>query len=225
MRIAALPVLGSVSIALAICGCTQQVDSLAKSRTLDVGDPKAKVLKVYGVPKQFFKIDAQTMAISVVTHSSNMRHTCLERQPMGEIWVWGYPSENSVTIRDGKVHKLSGPDADKRKGILPIHRAAIAGDIQKIEALLKTGADPNAKLKNGMTPLHCATLNGHSNIVDILVAQGADTNAVDQKGRVPADLAVPVIEGLQAKKLFPADTDFLSQEKSTEFMQASGLLD
>jgi len=56
------------------------------------------------------------------------------------------------------------------------HRAAVTGDIKKVEALLQEGTDPNA-MYNYLTVLSRASRNGHVNIVKKLLDNGADVNA------------------------------------------------
>ncbi len=56
-------------------------------------------------------------------------------------------------------------------------RAAKSGDIKKVEALLKEGADVNAVVTPGLSPLHEAIFNDASlDIVRLLLDKGADVN-------------------------------------------------
>jgi ankyrin repeat protein len=52
--------------------------------------------------------------------------------------------------------------------------AAEKGDIKKVKALIKAGADVNAKDKEGGTALMYAKNEGHGDIVKILKAAGAN---------------------------------------------------
>ena len=45
-------------------------------------------------------------------------------------------------------------------GRTPLHKAAFAGDIAAIKALLADGANVNAKNEDGWTPLHDAAFAG-----------------------------------------------------------------
>ena len=65
------------------------------------------------------------------------------------------------------------PDATKE-----IIRAAKAGDIGKVRALLATDADlVNSLDSDGSTPLHCATWKGHAEVVAFLLSAGANVNS------------------------------------------------
>jgi ankyrin repeat protein len=62
---------------------------------------------------------------------------------------------------------LGGPDT-------PLGRAAGAGDVAALTALLDHGADPNARGAHGLTPLATAARNGRVEAIDVLLARGAD---------------------------------------------------
>jgi ankyrin repeat protein len=47
-----------------------------------------------------------------------------------------------------------------------LHKAALAGDAERVKELLKKGADPNAQDKDGYTPLHKAAEKGHVEVVN-----------------------------------------------------------
>jgi ankyrin repeat protein len=57
-----------------------------------------------------------------------------------------------------------------------LHKAAFAGDVERVKELLKKGADPNTKDKKGRTPLHAAAYKGHVEVVKLLLEHGADPN-------------------------------------------------
>ena len=62
-------------------------------------------------------------------------------------------------------------------GNYPLHQAVGQGDIEKIQWLVKRGADINAKKDNGTTPLHEASGRGDLGMVRFLVENGANINA------------------------------------------------
>lgn len=82
-------------------------------------------------------------------------------------------------------------------GYMPIHAAAIDGNKQIFDMLVKAGADINAidsseghpEIMYGRTPLHWAAFCGHKEIVELLISMGADVNAGDKEGRTPLHLA------------------------------------
>ncbi|MFA6011629.1 MAG: ankyrin repeat domain-containing protein [Desulfobacteraceae bacterium] len=61
--------------------------------------------------------------------------------------------------------------------VTPLGRAAKKGDIKKVEALLKKGADVNAVMMPGLSPLHEAVFNSAPvDIIRLMVDKGADVN-------------------------------------------------
>jgi len=55
-----------------------------------------------------------------------------------------------------------------------LHRAALAGDIEKVKKLCEKESDLNQRDIYGLVPLHYATLKGHKEVVDYLLSKGAD---------------------------------------------------
>jgi cytohesin len=76
--------------------------------------------------------------------------------------------------------EVSGPV--QGDGHTPLYAAARAGDVEKIKALLKAGADVNARDSQGMTPLEGAILSGKRDAVAELVAAHADMNTPAKRG-------------------------------------------
>ena len=112
-------------------------------------------------------------------------------------------------------------------GQTPLHVAASNGNVEAVEALLKSGADANApvgapeweKLDNqeepfyGSTPLHMVALGlgsgcnagpvnvaGRAEVASILLAAGADISAKDAEGRTALD----VVRGDDVKAVLQA---------------------
>jgi|GEM_PF-2793428 len=70
-----------------------------------------------------------------------------------------------------------------------IFQAAEYGNIDLIEAILKSGIDVNIKRVDGTTPLYLAALNGKKDTVITLIKHGADQSISNSKGKTPLDAA------------------------------------
>ncbi|KAF2996641.1 hypothetical protein E8E13_003044 [Curvularia kusanoi] len=78
---------------------------------------------------------------------------------------------------------------DKR-GQLPVHRAAAAGNVPMMKALLEVGKSPvNAQDADGWTPLHHAVSEGHGDAALLLLQRGAEGERRDQWDKVALDYA------------------------------------
>ena len=67
-------------------------------------------------------------------------------------------------------------------GTTPLHWAAHEGDVAKVDALIKAGADVNARNRFGSTPLYEAALEGNTEIIRKLLKAKADPNAANLGG-------------------------------------------
>lgn len=63
--------------------------------------------------------------------------------------------------------------------------AAEKGDLQRVESLLRRGADPNEAGPGGQTSLHAAAYRGHRDVIRLLVESGARTEVRDAYGFTP----------------------------------------
>ncbi len=63
--------------------------------------------------------------------------------------------------------------------------ASMKGEVVKVAALLKSGADINAKDQRGWTALLWAVSRGQMNLVKLLLDKGADVNARDERCWTP----------------------------------------
>ncbi len=85
-----------------------------------------------------------------------------------------------------------------------LHDAAVAGDVNEINALLAKGADINQKNRMGWTPLLTALNNNQFAVAEVLIAKGANAKATDNRGETALGLAVKagqkaLVEQLVAK--------------------------
>ena len=74
-------------------------------------------------------------------------------------------------------------------GRTPLHKAALAGDIDRIGDLLARGADLNATDAAGRTPLYLAAWEGRSAVVEVLLRRGAARDLAAGDGTRAVDAA------------------------------------
>ena len=65
----------------------------------------------------------------------------------------------------------------------PLHKAAAAGDAEKVKRLIAGGADVNAKGRDGSAPLHAAA--DEPEVARMLIESGANVNAKAADGDTP----------------------------------------
>lgn len=70
-----------------------------------------------------------------------------------------------------------------------LHAAVVAGSLEDVDLLLRSGALVNAIGDLGSTPLHYAASRGLSEIIRKLLQSGADRNIRNEFGQTAADLA------------------------------------
>lgn len=63
--------------------------------------------------------------------------------------------------------------------------ASTKGDVEKVTALLKSGADINVTDQRGWTPLLWAVSRGQMDVVKLLLDKGADVNSKGERGWTP----------------------------------------
>lgn len=78
-----------------------------------------------------------------------------------------------VEIRMKQLDQLLARDNDGRSSL---HRACLANKLEKVQSLIKQGADVHAKDNEDATPLHLSCACGHVDIVKLLIDQDAIIN-------------------------------------------------
>ena len=71
----------------------------------------------------------------------------------------------------------------------PLHKAAMKGDVARIDECIRKGMPVNARDADGNTPLHYAYYQGNKAAVDRLIAYGADLTIRNKDGDTPLDMA------------------------------------
>jgi uncharacterized protein len=72
--------------------------------------------------------------------------------------------------------------ARSRRGLCPLHFAAICGREDVVRLLLLRGASPSRRTKRGRTALHLAALEGHSEVIYALAKHSVELDARDDRG-------------------------------------------
>jgi ankyrin repeat protein len=90
-----------------------------------------------------------------------------------------------TAVTSGQGTKRVNTNAVDADGTTALHWAVRGNDVQKVRALLGTGANPNAANNYGMTPLILAATNGNAVIAQALLSAGADPNKAASRGQTP----------------------------------------
>ena len=78
--------------------------------------------------------------------------------------------------------------ANPKDNVPPLMEPVAKGEVDKVKAMIASGADVNARAEHGITALHLAVCAGYDEIAKLLRAAGADPNAKDDQGQSPSDL-------------------------------------
>ena len=102
----------------------------------------------------------------------------------------GPPREGEV-IRSVRRAIADGKDLNAADGfgMTPLHKAALAGDMQAVQLLVTNGAKIDLKDNGGESALHMAARMGRTAVAKLLVAKGASIRASDAIGNTPLHAA------------------------------------
>ncbi len=104
----------------------------------------------------------------------------------------------------------------------PLHLAAISGNFDIVQLLLKNGADVNAKAAAvdypGETPLHATAFSGHTQIAELLLANGADIDAPSQFGYTPLYRSIELGHQAMAEYLIKKGANMVARGPNGESM-------
>ena len=95
-----------------------------------------------------------------------------------------------TAVRRGDIETVKGllakgadtNTSDSQFGVSPLSWAALLGQTEIAELLIRNGADVNGRNRDGGTALHGAAFLGHTDTAALLVQKGADVNATNDKG-------------------------------------------
>jgi len=76
------------------------------------------------------------------------------------------------------------------RGSMPIHLAALAGNVETVKWLLDNGAKIDARSGKNETPLQMAASKGNVDVIRYLRKQGANVNVKDNNGFTPLHWAI-----------------------------------
>ncbi len=106
------------------------------------------------------------------------------------------PLESAVRIGNIEIVKYlleSGAQPNLQKhsgGDTSLHAAAIRGDNEILQQLLKYGGDPLRVDYDGNSPLHYAAMFANLDTAKMLLDLGADPDQKNRKGETPRDYAI-----------------------------------
>ena len=129
----------------------------------------------------------------------------------------------ATSPKDSANRQSKKEDCIETKGLTPLHRAALQGDVESIKAALKEGADIEESSPDGATPLIFAASKGHYYAIKKLLASRANINAVSTKGWTALRIAVRRQDARTVKQLTRngADINHLSPGGWTALYEAS----
>ena len=96
-----------------------------------------------------------------------------------------------------------------RGAALTLFESCAAGEFDRVERLITSGAAVNAFSDDGWTPLHLASFFGHAKVAELLLAHGADVTArsKNDNGNTPLHAALAANHKLVAGLLIGSGAD------------------
>ena len=105
--------------------------------------------------------------------------------------IWGAARAGDLSdIEQYLSNGISVDAVDPEQGGTPLMWAAVKGQTEAIQLLIRRGADVNSLSQDGGTALHAAAFLGHEGAVDVLVQNQAKVNARNNRGNTPLDVAI-----------------------------------
>ena len=98
--------------------------------------------------------------------------------------IGGNPNTVSLLLEAG-----ANPNIANKRGMMPIHYAAIRNFTDIIKLLVEAGVSIEVKDNEGQTPLHHATNRNSVNAVQFLLEAGTNPNTVNIYNRTPLHIA------------------------------------
>lgn len=99
------------------------------------------------------------------------------------------PDKNNENNQDKIRETVEQKSSSETHPQIPIHEAALSGNLKAVKAHIENGADIDTTDRQGHTPLMLASFNGHTAVVKILIENCADINITDNKGLTPLHFA------------------------------------
>ena len=110
-----------------------------------------------------------------------------------------------------------------KPAINSLHEAVYKGDIERVKALIKKGADINEKGEAGDTPLHW--IRGDDDVAKLLIKHRADVNAQDEDGNTPLHKSIRTYSRLHCSpftKVYCPPYDYTKKIEKAKFLIEHG---
>jgi ankyrin repeat protein/L-ascorbate metabolism protein UlaG (beta-lactamase superfamily) len=115
-------------------------------------------------------------------------------------------SERVAALLRAHPELVRAPNENQTRD-LPLHTAAVGGQLEIARRLLEAGADVDGFDADESTPLHVAALNRHPELVDLLISRGADVNRRDRNGAYALSFAISGRDSVVVRHVLDAGAD------------------